>query len=56
MHDSKAVSFSVLMAYAFNRPTTGGIDDVRRVLNGTEAIPQTVQDRVDNTAISHQWV
>ena len=55
MHDSKAVSFSVLIAYAFIRPTTDGIDDVRRALNGTEAIPQTVPEGVDNTSIRHQW-
>ena len=55
MHDSKAVSFLVSMAYAFIRPTTDGIDDVRRALNGTEAFPQTVPEGLDNTFIRHQW-
>ena len=56
MHDSKAVPFAILMADAFGRPTTDGIDDVGRAFNGTEAIPQTVAEGVDDTSIWHPWL
>ena len=39
------------MADASGRPTTDGIDDVGWAFDGTEAIPQTVPERVDNTSI-----
>ena len=53
MHDSKAVSFAILMADAFGRPTADGVDDVGGAFNGTEAIPQTVTEGVDDTPIRH---
>ena len=56
MHDSKAVSLAILMAYAFGRPTTDGIDDVGRAFNGTEAVTQTVVEGVDYTSIRHPWL
>ena len=43
------------MADAFGRPTTDGVDDVGRAFNGTEAIPQTVPEGVDDTSIRHTW-
>ena len=56
MHDSKAMSFAILMTDAFGRPTTDGIDDVGGAFNGTEAIPQTVTEGVDDTSIRHPWL
>ena len=56
MHDSKAMSFAILMADAFGRPTTDGIDDVGWAFNGTEAIAQTVPEGVDDTSIRHPWL
>ena len=53
MHDSKAVPSAILMADAFGGPTTNGIDDVGWAFNGTEAIPQTVPERVDDASIWH---
>ena len=41
------------MADAFVRPTTDGVNDVGWAFNGTEAIPQTVSERVDHTSIWH---
>ena len=41
------------MADAFGGPTADGIDDVGRAFNGTEAIPQTVPEGVDNASIRH---
>lgn len=55
MHDSKAMSFSILMADVFGGPTTNGIDDVGRAFDGTEAIPQTVPEGVDDASIRHLW-
>ena len=37
MHDSKAVSFAILMTNAFGRPTANGIDDVGRAVEGIKA-------------------
>ena len=56
MHDSKAVSLAILMADAFGGPTADGIDDVGWAFDGTEAIPQTVSERVDDTSIRHSWL
>ena len=56
MHDGKAVSLAILMADAFGRPTTDGIDDVGWAFNSTEAIPQTVTEGVDDTTIRHPWL
>ena len=56
MHDSKAMSFAILMADAFGRPTADGIDDVGRAFNGTEAIAQTVPKGVDDASIWHSWL
>ena len=53
MHDGKAVSLAILMAYAFGRPTIDGIDDVGRAFDGTEAIEQTVSEGVDDTSTRH---
>ena len=53
MHDGKAVSLAILMADAFVRPTTDGVNDVGWAFNGTEAIPQTLSERVDHTSIWH---
>ena len=44
------------MADAFGRPTTDGIDDVGWAFNGTEAIPQTVTEGVDDASIRHSWL
>ena len=44
------------MTDAFGRPTTDGIDDVGWAFNGTEAIPQTVTEGVDDTTIRHPWL
>ena len=55
MRDGKAMSFAILMADAFGRPTTDGIDDVGWAFNGTEAIAQTVTKGVDDTSIRHTW-
>ena len=41
------------MTDAFGRPTTDGIDDVGWAFNGTEAIPQTVTEGVDDITIWH---
>ena len=56
MHDGKAVSLAILMTDAFSRPATDGIDDVGRAFDGTEAIPKTVPERVDDTSIRHPWL
>ena len=56
MHDSNAMSFAILMADAFGRPTTDGIDDVGWAFNGTETVAQTVPERVDDTSIRHPWL
>ena len=56
MHDSKAMSFAILMTDAFGRPTTDGIDDVGWAFNCTEAIAQTVPEGVDDTTIRHPWL
>ena len=53
MHDSKAVSLAILMTDAFSGPTADGIDDVGGAFDGTEAIPQTVPEGVDDTSIRH---
>ena len=50
------MSFAILMADAFGRPSTDGIDDVGRAFNGTKAIPQTVTEGVDDTSIRHPWL
>ena len=55
MHASKAVSFAILMTHAFGRPTANGVNDVGRAFNGTEAVPQTVPEGVDDTSIRHPW-
>ncbi len=55
MHDSKAMSFAILMADAFGGPTADGVDDVGWAFNGAEAIPQTVPEGVDDTSIWHPW-
>ena len=55
MHDGKAMSFPVLMSDAFGGPTSDGVDDVSRAFNGTEAVPQTVPEGVDDTSIRHSW-
>ena len=44
------------MADAFGGPTADGIDDVGRAFNGTEAIPQTVSEGMDDTTIRHSWL
>ena len=41
------------MTDAFGRPTTYGIDNVGWAFNGTETIPQTVPEGVDDTSIGH---
>ena len=41
------------MADAFGGPTADGIDDVGRAFDGTEAIPQTVPEGVDDTSLWH---
>ena len=46
---------AILMADAFGRPTADGVDDVGGAFNGTEAIPQTVTEGVDDTPIRHPW-
>ena len=56
MHASKAVSFAILMSDSLSRPTGDGIDDVGRAFNGTEAVPQTVPEGVDDTSIWHTWL
>ena len=56
MHDGKAVSFAILMSNAFSGPTANGIDNVGRAFNGTEAIPQTVPEGVDDASIRHPWL
>ena len=55
MHDSKAVSLAILMTDAFSGPTADGIDNVGGAFDGTEAIPQTVPEGVDDTSIRHTW-
>ena len=49
------MSFAILMADAFGRPTTDSIDDVGWAFNGTEAIAQTVTEGVDDASIRHPW-
>ena len=44
------------MADAFGGPTADGIDDVGWAFDGTEAIPQTVTEGVDDTSIRHPWL
>ena len=44
------------MADTFGGPTTDGIDDVGGAFDGTEAIPQTVPEGVDDTSIRHPWL
>ena len=44
------------MADAFGGPTTNGINDVGRTFDGTEAIPQTVPEGVDDASIWHPWL
>ena len=44
------------MADAFVCATADGIDNVGRAFDGTEAIPQTVPEGVDNTTIRHTWL
>ena len=56
MHDGKAVPLAILMADAFGRPTTYGIDDIGWAFDGTEAIPQTVPEGVDDASIWHPWL
>ena len=56
MHNCKAVTLAILMADAFGSPTADGIDDVGRAFNGTEAIPQTVTEGVDDTSIRYSWL
>ena len=56
MHDVKAVSLAILMTDAFSGPATDGIDDVSRAFDGTEAIPQTVPEGVDDASIWHPWL
>ena len=56
IHDSKAVSLAILMAYAFGGPTADGVDDVGRAFNGAEAIAQTVTEGVDDASIWHPWL
>ena len=56
MHDSKTMSFAILMADAFCRPTADGVDDVGWTFYGTEAIAQTVTEGVDDTTIRHPWL
>ena len=56
MHDGKAVTLAILMADAFGRPTTDGIDDVGGAFNGAETIAQTVPEGVDHTSFRHPWL
>ena len=56
MHDGKAVPLAILMADAFGRPTTDGIDDIGWAFNGAEAIAQTVPEGVDDTSVRHPWL
>ena len=44
------------MADAFSGPATDGIDDVGRAFNGTESIPQTVTEGLDDAPIGQQRV
>ena len=53
MHDCKAVSMAILMTDAFSCATANGIDDIGWAFNGTEAIPRTVPEGVDDTSIRH---
>ena len=43
------------MADAFGGPTADGIDYVGGTFNGTEAIPQTMPEGVDDASIRHPW-
>ena len=56
IHDGKAVTLSILITDAFGRPTADGIDNVARAFNGTEAIPQTMTEGVDNASIRHSCI
>jgi len=56
MHDGKAMPFAILMSDAFCCPATDGIDNVGGAFDGTEAIPQTVPEGVDDTSIRHPWL
>ena len=56
MHDSEAVALAILMADAFGCPTADGIDDVVWAFYGTEEVPQTVPEVVDDTFIRHLWL
>ena len=53
MHNCKAMPFAILVTNAFSRPTTDGIDDVGWAFNGTEAIPQTMKEGVDDASFWH---
>ena len=55
MHDGEAVPLAILMTDAFGRLITDDVDDVGWTFDGTEAIPQTVSEGVDNTPIGHTW-
>ena len=44
------------MSDAFGGPTADGIDNVGGAFDGTEAIPQTVPEGVDDTTIRHPWL
>jgi hypothetical protein len=37
MHDGKAMPFAILMTDAFGRPTTYGIDDVDKAVEGKKS-------------------
>ena len=50
------MTFSVLMANAFGRPSADGVDDVGGAFNGTESIPQTVTEGLDDAPIGQQRV
>ncbi len=50
------MSLAILIADAFGGPAADGIDDVGWALDGAEAIPQTVSERVDDASIRHPWL
>ena len=56
MRDGKSVPFAILMSNALGAPTTDGIDNVGWAFYGTEAVPQTVPEGVDDTSIRHTWL
>ena len=53
MRDGKSVSLAILMSDAIGGPTADGIDDVGWTFYGTEAVPHTVTEGVDDTSIRH---